>query len=169
MASLRTLVDAYAPYPALLLDDRWDIIDANHAAGLLLAHCESSLLEPPVNAIRLVLHPEGLAPRIRNIETLRNHLVHQLEQRIRRRGDDRFLRSLHTEITSSSRIDAVTAKPADPAILLELETDIGLLRMFSVASQIEGPTDVTIDSLHLETFMPADEDTRLRLFQHGAE
>ncbi|WP_235738864.1 helix-turn-helix domain-containing protein [Nocardioides alcanivorans] len=62
MAGLRSLLDAHAPYPALLLDDHWDIVDANEAVHTLLDSCSPTLLEPPVNVIRLALHPEGLAP-----------------------------------------------------------------------------------------------------------
>ena len=64
MAGLRGLLDAHAPYPALLVDDHWDVVDSNTSVDPLLAGCAPALLEPPINVIRLSLHPDGLAPRI---------------------------------------------------------------------------------------------------------
>ena len=61
MAGLRRLVDAHAPYPALLLDDQWDVVDANEPVYALVDGCDPGLLEPPLNVIRLCLHPGGLA------------------------------------------------------------------------------------------------------------
>lgn len=163
MTGLRSLLDAHDPYPALLLDDYWDIIDANQAIDALLTGCDPSLLVPPVNVIRLALHPQGLAPRIRNFGQWRAHLLHQLVQRIRRTGGDARLEALHAEAIAFPRRGGSVGKPVEPVVLLELDDNGGALRLFSVASRIEGPADVTLDSLHLETFLPADEDTRAAL------
>lgn len=162
MAGLRNLLDAHAPYPALLLDDHWDVVDANEAVQTLLADCAPSVLEPPVNVIRVALHPEGLAPRIRNLDTWRAHLLHQLDHRIDRSGGDPQLVALRAEVSRYPGGGTTNAapQPADPVVLLELATDSGPLRMFSVASRLEGPADVTLDALHLETFLPADDHTR---------
>ncbi len=67
MAGLRGLLDAHLPNPSMLLDHRWNVLDANAAVYGLLSGCHPKLLEPPVNVIRLVVHPEGFAPRIRNL------------------------------------------------------------------------------------------------------
>ena len=163
MTGLRSLLDAHAPYPALLLDDRWDIVDANQSVDALLTGCGPELLEPPINVIRLALHPRGLAPRICNLSTWRAHLLHQLEQRIRRTGGDRQLQSLRTEVLAYSGGGNMTGTPVDPVVLLELAGDEDVLRLFSVSSRIEGPADVTLNALHLETFLPADEHTRIQL------
>lgn len=161
MAGLRCLLDAHAPYPALLLDDHWDVIDANEPVTVLTEGCDPSLLEPPVNVIRLCLHPHGLAPRIRNLPTWRAHLLHQLDQRIAHTGGDPTLVALQNE-TSRYHADRETStRPLiDPVLPLEIESDGGVLRMFSVATRIESAADVTLGGLHLETFIPADDDSR---------
>lgn len=164
MAGLRSLLDAHAPYPALLLDDHWDVVDANQAVHALLVDCDPMVLEPPLNVIRLALHPRGLAPRIHNLPTWRAHLLHQLEQRIGHSGGDPRLVALREEVLGYPGGDGPAGpRPVDPVVLLELATDDAPLRMFSVASRIEGPADITLDALHLETFLPADEQTRQRL------
>lgn len=164
MAGLRALLDAHVPYPALLLDDRWDVVDANTPVSALIAGCAAELLEPPLNVIRLCLHPGGLAPRIRNLAVWRAHLLHQLDQRIDRSGGDPDLVELRAEVSGYPCIDATPAHAlVDPVLLLEIELDDHVLRLFSVATRIESAADVTLDGLHLETFVPADEQTRIAL------
>ncbi|WP_340537766.1 helix-turn-helix domain-containing protein [Nocardioides sp. GXZ039] len=161
MDGLRNLLDAHDPYPALLLDDEWDVVDSNRAVDAMLDGVAAHLLEPPLNVIRLCLHPEGLAPRIRNLPTWRSHLLHQLDQRVERTGRRSALVSLRAEVEEYPfGGPPPSAPPRDPVVRLELETDAGVLSMFSIASQIESPHDVTLSGLHLETFVPADDATR---------
>ncbi|SDK91920.1 Transcriptional regulator, contains XRE-family HTH domain [Nocardioides sp. YR527] len=164
MAGLRSLLDAHAPYPALLLDDHWDIVDANEPVDGLLVGCDRSLLEPPLNVIRLCLHPRGIAPRIRNLPVWRAHLLHQLDRRITHTGGDQALVALRDEVTAYPAGGERSVRPsADPVVPLEIEAGGLVLRFFSVASQIESASDVTVDGLHLETFVPADARTRQAL------
>lgn len=156
---LRRLLDAHRPSPALLLDDGWDIVDANDAAYLLLAGCAPEVLEPPVNAVRVSLHPRGLAPRIRNLGAWAAHLHHQVASRAERTHDVR-LRALADEITAYVDVPALPDPGAEPVLALELEVEDGLLRFFSVAARLETATDATLDGLRLETFLPADEQTQ---------
>ncbi|MEU4450740.1 XRE family transcriptional regulator [Nocardioides sp. NPDC023903] len=164
MAGLRSLLDAHAPYPALLLDDHWGIVDANEPVDGLLDGCDRSLLEPPLNVIRLCLHPRGLAPRIRNLPVWRAHLLHQLGRRITHTGGDPALVALRDEVTAYASGDGPSVRPlADPVVPLEIDAGGHVLRFFSVASQIESASDVTLNGLHLETFVPADDRTRQTL------
>lgn len=150
MDGLRRLLDAHAPFPALLLDDHWDVVDANAAVDGLLVGCAPELLEPPLNVIRLCLHPGGLAPRIRNLPTWRAHLRGQLDERIVRSGGDPGLLALQEEAEALSPGAWQDPPPRpDPVVLLELEAG-GLLRLFSVATRIENPQDVTLGGLHLD-------------------
>ena len=89
MDGLRHLLDAHLPYPALLLDPFWDVIDANAAVDRLLLGCDPALLEPPLNVVRLCLHPGGLAPRIRNLHHWAGHLHQQALHRAEHTHDPR--------------------------------------------------------------------------------
>lgn len=161
MSGLRRLLDAHMPWPALLLDDRWDIVDSNAAVEALLAGCDPHLLEPPVNAILVTLHAGGLAPRIRNIAEWGSHLVTQLRHRAEATGDP-GLHSLREEAEELLAGRGVTAVTRGPVVTLELEHEDQLLRFFSVAARLEMATDLTADGLHLETFVPADAATAAR-------
>ncbi len=155
---LRRLVDAHLPWPALLLDDRWDIVDGNAAVDTMLATCDPELLEPPVNAIRVTLHPAGLAPRIRNIVEWGGHLVSQLRHRAEATGDPQ-LDILLAEAEERLSGQGSTPVANGPVVTLELEQQGRLLRFFSVAARLEMATDLTAEGLHLETFVPADPAT----------
>lgn len=166
MAGLRGLLDAHLPSPALLLDEQWDIVDANTAVDLLLAGCDAELLEPPVNAIRVSLHPRGLAPRIRNLTQWAGHLHHQVRHRAEQTRDPALL-ALASEI--SSLVDLPTGVPPgpEPVLILELEAGTSVLRFFTVAARLETARDTTLEGLHLETFLAADASTAAALGAAG--
>ncbi|WP_395659099.1 helix-turn-helix domain-containing protein [Nocardioides sp.] len=157
MDGLRRLLDAHLPWPALLLDDRWDIVDSNAAVDALLDGCAPDLLEPPVNAIRVTVHPQGLAPRIRNLAEWGGHLVGQLRHRAEMTRDPRLgslLAEVEEHLPPRSGVEA-----RGPVVTMEIELDGRPLRFFSVSARLEMATDLTVDGLHLETFVPADTTT----------
>jgi transcriptional regulator with XRE-family HTH domain len=158
MNGLRQLLDAHLPWPALLLDDRWDVVDSNRAVDVLLDGCAPTLLDPPVNAIRITVHPDGLAPRIRNLPEWGGHLVSQLRHRAEATRD-RELATLLEEAETLLAGSGTTAVGKGPVVTLELEQRGQLLRFFSVSARLEMATDLTAAGLHLETFVPADTAT----------
>ncbi len=158
MGGLRDLLDAHLPWPALLLDDGWDIIDSNAAAAMLLDGCDASLLEPPVNALRVTLHPGGLAPRIRNLPQWAGHVIRQVASRAERTHDIRLI-ALVDELLGYADDPGQDAAPTGPVLALELDGRLGPLRMFAVAARLETPNDATLEGLTLETFLPVDART----------
>jgi transcriptional regulator with XRE-family HTH domain len=160
MSGLRDLLDAHLPYPALLLDTYWDVVDTNVAAANLLVGCDPALLEPPLNALRVSLHPGGLAPRIRNLDAWADHLIRQVVSRSAHTHDPR-LQELAAELRTYVDPGVTQIRPTTaPVLTLDLETDKGVLHFFTVAAQLETPNDSVLEGLHLETFVPADQFTR---------
>ncbi len=161
MDGLRRLLDAHLPYPALLLDDHWDIVDANTAVDQLLAGCAPELLEPPINVIRVCLHPDGLAGRIGNRAEWGGHLLQQVRHRAERTHDRRH-RELAAETAGYLGESEAATPPAGPVITLEIDVDGAPLRFFSTSATLSTATDAALEGLHLETFLPADHETRRR-------
>jgi transcriptional regulator with XRE-family HTH domain len=159
MEGLRHLLDAHLPYPALLLDTYWDVVDANAAVDQLLEGCAPALLVPPLNVVRLCLHPQGLAPRIRNLDQWAAHLHQQVTHRAEHTHDRRH-RELLAEIESYLERPPGSPVSTGPVLTLEVESAVGLLRFFSTSAQLDTATDATLEGLHLETFLPADVATR---------
>ncbi|WP_309101988.1 helix-turn-helix transcriptional regulator [Microbacterium sp.] len=165
--AFRALLDAHLPHPALVLDRWWDIVDRNAATDPLLAGCATELLEPPVNVIRLSLHPAGLAPRIRNLGQWRAFLLGQVRHRFERTADPR-LADLLEEVSTYSHTagdpgTGTGARGNDVVVPLRLLVDGAELAFFSIAASVVSATDVTLDDLHIEAFYPADAFTAEKL------
>jgi transcriptional regulator with XRE-family HTH domain len=85
--AVELVLAGHEPYPALAIDRHWTMIAANRAIAPLLAGVDRALLEPPVNVLRLSLHPAGLAPRIANLAAWRAHLLARLRRQIELTAD----------------------------------------------------------------------------------
>ena len=72
----------HEPYPALAVDRHWNLIAANDATMRLVTGVDPALLQPPVNVLRLALHPSGMAPRTANLAEWRAHLLARLGRQI---------------------------------------------------------------------------------------
>jgi len=165
-AALRVVLAAHEPHPAVLLNRWWELVDANAALGPLLEGVDPALVEPPVNVLRLSLHPRGLAPRIANLGQWRGHLLEQLAQRIDRTADPRLV-DLAAELAEYPGGDPEPAGATDVVLPLRLVTPAGELSFFSIAAHVGTATDVTVEELTLEAFYPADAATAAALRARG--
>jgi transcriptional regulator with XRE-family HTH domain len=168
----------HEPYPALAIDRYWNLVAANGAVAPLLAGAEPRLLQPPVNVLRLSLHPEGLAPRIANLAQWRAHLLDRLRHQIEVTADP-VLVDLLAELREypDPRGDgqtepepAIEQRVARMVVPLRLHTDRGLLALFSTTTVFGTPVDVTLSELAIESFFPADLASAdlLRFLKDGA-
>ncbi|MEU2437990.1 helix-turn-helix transcriptional regulator [Streptomyces rubradiris] len=160
---LERLIRGYEPYPALVVDAGYAVVAANRGIELLLAGVPEKLLSPAPNAMRLTLHPEGLAPRIRNLRQWRGHLLAQMEREIALHRSDR-LRALYEEVAAYPVPEAEPdAEPAEPvpyfALPLRVEHAGRVLSFVSSISTFNTPMDITVAELAIETFLPADRAT----------
>jgi transcriptional regulator with XRE-family HTH domain len=160
--ALRVVLAAHEPHPAVLLNRWWELVDANAAVTALLEGIDPALLEPPVNVLRLSLHPRGLAPRIVNLGPWRGHLLEQLRRRIERTADP-HLEELARELDGYPGGDRQPAAPTDVVLPLRLASPAGELSFFSIAAHVGTATDVTVDELTIEAFYPADQATAAAL------
>ncbi|MBL7487449.1 helix-turn-helix transcriptional regulator [Frankia sp. AgB1.9] len=161
-AALRLVLSAHEPFPALVINRWWELLDANAAVGVLTAGCAAHLLEPPVNVLRLSLHPDGMAPRIANLGQWRAHLLGQVRRRADDTGDER-LRELHDELADYPGGARSTLPPNNVVLPLRLRHECGELSFFSIAAKVETAADVTVDELTVEAFYPADPETNSRM------
>ncbi len=146
----------HEPYPAFAVNRGWNMVMSNGALGPLLDGIADELLVPPVNCMRVALHPDGLAPRIVNLGDWRGHLLHRLAREVRLTGDPE-LEELYDELLGYPGPVSDDAPDAS-AVMVELRLDTGL-RFFSTVTTFGTGIDVTISELSIEAFFPADAQT----------
>ena len=159
------VLKGHEPYPAIAVDRHWTLIAHNAVVPRLLATADAELMKPPVNVLRLSLHPKGLAPRIENLAEWRAHLLARLRQQIDVTADGQ-LTALMDEL-SAYPAPGGTKPPrgtvnhdyAGVVVPLRLATEAGTLSLFSTTTIFGTPVDITLSELAIESFFPADAAT----------
>ena len=159
------VLKGHEPYPAIAVDRHWHLVAHNTAVPPLLASIAPKLMQPPVNVLRLSLHPEGLAPRIENLGEWRAHLLARLRQQIDATADAE-LSKLFDELAAYPAPGGAHAPRANAThdyggvvVPLRLVMDAGTLSLFSTITIFGTPVDVTLSELAIESFFPADPET----------
>lgn len=173
---MERLLEGYEPYPAIVVDGTYTVVAANRGIAMLLEGLPEHLLTPPLNAMRITLHPEGLASRIRNLREWRGHLLAQMERQIALARSE-ALRELYDEVAAyplaesgggqGDREDLVSrgvwgvSQQTQPyfALPMQIEHEGRVLSFVSSISTFNTPMDVTVAELAIETFLPADPAT----------
>jgi transcriptional regulator with XRE-family HTH domain len=162
-AAIDSILRSHAPYPAFAVDRHWNIVLSNAALPQLYEGCSAELLRKPVNAVRLILHPEGLGPRILNFSAWRAHTISLLRQQLAARVDP-VIKALLTEIAGypvppgSEPLESFGAaqRLATP---LHISTRFGVVSFLNTLTVFGTPNDVTLSELALEMLFPADDKT----------
>jgi transcriptional regulator with XRE-family HTH domain len=169
MAAIRVAVDTvltgHLPNPALAVDGRWNLVQANAAALVLMDGVDPALLGPPANVYRVSLHPDGLAGRVVNLDEVAHHLLSRLRHDVEVSGDE-GLADLLTEVERYPTVRALPHHldaPSDVVIPVRLRHPEGELAFFTTITTFGTPADVTVAELAIETFFPFDERTSVRL------
>lgn len=165
------LLAGHEPFPALAIDRHWTLLASNRAVPALLAGVDPALLQPPINVLRLSLHPGGLAPRIVNLAEWRTHLFTRLGRQIELSAD-LVLMDLLAELKSypfpaGARTEngAAGLDYGGIAVPFRFRTEHGTLSFLSATTIFGTPVDITLSEIALESFFPADEFTSKILSQ----
>ncbi|MGW3680540.1 helix-turn-helix domain-containing protein [Streptomyces prasinus] len=168
---IERLIAGYEPYPALVVNAMYDVVSANRGVMRLFDGVPESLLVPPLNAVRLTLHPRGLASRIQNLREWRGHLLEQMERQIALRRSAP-LRALYEEVAAFPVPEPGPGEGAEDtdgpersasvayfALPMRIEHEGRILSFVSSISTFNTPMDVTVAELAVETLLPADPAT----------
>ena len=182
------VLGGHEPYPALVVDQHWTMVAANRGLAVLTEGVAPDLLEPPVNVLRVALHPDGLAPRTVNPMEWRTHLLERLDRQIAATNDPELVklreelnayplpgsdgRDTHGSNTHGSSGRRTSADgngdaPETPGARLasDIVVSLGLrvgeaeLAFFSTVATFGTAVDVTISELAIESFFPANRAT----------
>jgi|SRR5215217_493788 len=170
--AVELILKGHEPFPALAVDRHWNLVSANAAAMAFLA-VDAELLAPPLNVLRLSLHPRGLASKIVNLAEWRAHLLDRLRRQIDATADTE-LEALHAELKAFPAPPTAVGVPQGAdyggvAVPMKLQTELGVLALISTTTVFGTPVDVTLSELALETFFPADDFTAKALISLAAQ
>jgi transcriptional regulator with XRE-family HTH domain len=169
MASVRealdVILDGHEPNPAVVVDRHWNLVAANKTMVALARGVDESLLEPPVNVMRLGLHPRGLAASAVNMTQLRDYFVGRLEHQVAISGDPE-LAALLEEVASypvppgesGPALEAGSGNILTPVMRMRLPEGDELSFFFSIAT-FGTAVEVTASELSIELGFPADRMT----------
>lgn len=172
--ALDKILGGHAPFPACVVDRKWDLVAANEPLlGLLSAGVSQELLTPPVNTIRVSLHPDGLAPRILNFAEWSEHLLMRL-QRQALLSQAPEIAELHDELSALPNVQQARTAAVDAAdmlyVPLRLRTVDGVeLSFFSTIATFGTALDITLSELAIESFFPADPHTAAVLRESASD
>jgi transcriptional regulator with XRE-family HTH domain len=164
--ALRQVLAAHQPNPAVVVDRHWNLVDANAGADTFLAGAAAELLAPPVNVLRLSLHPDGMASRIVNLGQWRAHLLGRLRRQATSTGDP-ALSALYQELReypcAQPEPGIELPGPGDVLVALRYRLDDAVLSFLSTTAVFGTPLDITVAELAIESFYPADQATAAAL------
>jgi transcriptional regulator with XRE-family HTH domain len=161
--ALDQILTGHEPFPAAILNQRWDLISANSATMAIFGTMLTpELLEPPSNVIRASLHPDGLAPYITNFAEYSDHMLTRLH-RSALLARDSSLMELYEEVSSYPNVATGPSRLVEESsflfVPLRLRTEQGELAFFSTIATFGTALDVTLAELAIESFFPADAAT----------
>jgi transcriptional regulator with XRE-family HTH domain len=172
MALVREAIDrflrAHEPYPAIVIDRYHDLLASNDALEALLEGVSPELLEPPANALRIALHPNGMAPRTLNLGEWSAHLMRRLHREVQITADP-CLESLYDELAGYAGVELAPpqgeVQAPEIVVPLRVRDGDGELAFFSTISIFGTAVDITLAELSIEAFYPANAHTANRLLR----
>ena len=157
--AVNLVLAGHEPYPAIAVDRHWTLVAANNAVGAFMVVEDQSLLQPPLNVLRVSLHPRGVAPRIANLAEWRAHVLERLRRQIDASGDPVLIALLEELRAYPAPAPKFTRDYGGVLVPIELMTEHGICSFFSTTTIFGTPVDVTLSELAVEAFYPADEKT----------
>ncbi len=161
-AAIRQVLAGHEPYPAIVVDRTWNLVDANASVALFVEGVAQEVLTPITNCMRLSLHPQGLAPRIVNLGEWRAHLLGRLRRQVARSADPAIV-ALCDEIEcypcDQPEPEVELPGPGDIFAPLRIRHDGRELSFFSTVATFGTALDITVAELSIESFYPADAAT----------
>ncbi|HVV10613.1 helix-turn-helix transcriptional regulator [Amycolatopsis sp.] len=170
-AAVRQVLAGHEPYPAVVVDRGWNLVDANNSIAVLTEGAAPELLAPPANVLRLALHPDGISPRVLNPGEWRADLLARLRRQVESTADAELaglLAEMRAYPCAEEVPDVEIPGRGDIFVPLRIRHGEAELSFFSTIATFGTPLDVTLSELAIESFYPADEATGAYLRQQAA-
>ncbi|MFI7611172.1 helix-turn-helix domain-containing protein [Nonomuraea terrae] len=166
--AIARVLRAHEPYPALVIDRRWNIVMSNRAIDAFLTGVDPDLLRPPINMVRLGLDPRGLAPHLVNLAEVRSLLRTRIARQLATAADPE-LTAIYEELLAPHAEEVI--HPIESEVVIPMIFRFGgrELRLFSTTTTFGTPTDITLDEVAIESYYPADAESAAYFTTSGAD
>jgi transcriptional regulator with XRE-family HTH domain len=171
--TVELILKSHEPFPALAIDRHWNLVAANRMLPHLFADVDASLLQAPMNVLRLSLNPQGLAPKIVNLGQWRAHLFERLSHQIAASAEPALI-SLLADLRKlpapdGEQEETLQGEHMGIAVPLKFRSPFGVLSFIGTTTIFGSPLDITLQEIALETFFPSDDFTMQALQKLAAK
>ena len=156
--AIQRVIRAHEPYPAVVFDRRWNLVMTNRAVDPFFAAVDPELLQPPMNLVRLALHPRGFAPLIANLADVRSMFRTRIRRQLGAAADAELTR-LYEELLTPGADEVSHPVESEILIPMIIRLDGRELRLFSTITTFGTPLDITLDEVAIESYYPADAES----------
>ena len=168
--ALELIISGHEPYPAVVVDRGWNVVAASSAVQALAQWVDSDLRQPPLNAMRVGLHPRGVARWVINLGDVHAYFAGRLRRQVALTGDAR-LAALLEEVEGypapEPEHDPITEAAAGmiltPLMRFRNPFGGGELSFFATVATFGTAAEVTTSELSIELAFPADSATAAAL------
>jgi transcriptional regulator with XRE-family HTH domain len=168
-AALRRMLAAHEPFPAVVMDRYWNILDRNQAAHALFGWLlrERAPGDGPGNLIRNFFHPGALRPYVANWEEAAAALIRRVHREAIGGAPDPETAALLEEVLAYPGVPAAwrtpdLTRPLLPIVPVVFSRDGRSFGYFSAVTTLGTPQDALLQELRVECLHPADEQTAAR-------
>ena len=163
--ALELLKQHHEPFPLIVVDRLYRVLDLNRAAGALLgAVLGDDATGTELNLARLTFDPAGAQPHLVNFDDVGRQLLWRIQREVLADPDDGEMRDLLDELLAMPTVAADwrhvdLLEPSDPALVLHLRAGDVELRFLSTVTAFQAPQNVAVEDLRIETWFPVDDAT----------
>ncbi len=163
--ALGFLLRMQEPYPAFVLDRHWNIVMWNEPHERFIRALMPTVRNlDGMNALDLVFDPALLRKRIPNWQVVAAAVLRRLRRQLARRPDDEAARALWDRVRrfpgAAELPPSLAPEHSTILIPLQIELDNRTLSWFSTLAAFGAAGDVTLEELVIESFFPANRETR---------
>jgi len=169
LAAVRAALDAilrqHEPFPAVVMNRRWDLLRTNEAATRFFAFLLGDRTLPgPPNVLRMMFHPDAVRPFVANWEAVAEALVRRVQRESVGGVQDEGTRALLEEILAYPGVprswrNASLGTPLLPVVPVSFRKGERQYDFFSTVTTLGTPQDITVQETRIECFFPADGQT----------
>jgi transcriptional regulator with XRE-family HTH domain len=167
------LLRRHEPFPAIVTDRQWNVIEANRAARRLMTLLlGAERMTRPLNHMKMFLSHDELRPFVENWPSVAAALMVRARHEAMAAPLDLALQSTWRELTKLPGVTSPQLNESEaPGPLCEVRLRHGDICMGLIGAVLTlgTPQDVTLQELRVEMFMPADAASEAALVAFAAQ